>query len=110
MSDETIQAPRPALPSGPFLTTAQVVADVADVPLSEVLLAIETGELPVIRGSETLISRRAAQAWVDDRRPVPVEAPVPEVPRPADGPVVDPLTGKVRHEVTVDMETGRPIR
>lgn len=106
-------------PMGPFITTPHSMAQALEVPISDVLLAIETGELPVIRGTETLVQVRYAEAWYEawkDRNTPEVEA------APVDGEpwfvgqdysaptVVNPLTGKVHHEVMVDMETGRPIR
>lgn len=92
---------------GPFIATTHQVAQYAECPLSEVLLAIETGELQALGGSPGLVQVRHATAWVKARADKAEGAPSPA---PTAAPTVNPLTGLVHHEVEVDVETGRPIR
>lgn len=94
------------VPTGPFMLTPRQIATHGGHELSEVLLAIETGELRTIGGTETLVQARHAREWSlarhAEREPDAETPPAPAV----QAPTVNPLTGKVHHELTVDPVTG----
>ncbi|UTN93356.1 hypothetical protein SEA_WIDOW_64 [Gordonia phage Widow] len=96
---------------GPFIVTPRQIADYAEVPLSEVLLAIETGELQTA-GSSGIVRVKEAERWAAARPGAATsdhdEIPG-DVPTSISGPPVNPLTGLVHHELTVDPVTGRRL-
>lgn len=90
----------PPIPRPPFLLTPFQIAHVGRIPEREVLLAIESGDLRTIGGSESLVQRRHAEEWLDRRHPHDDHVHVaPSAP-------VNPLTGKVHREITIDPVTG----
>ncbi len=94
------------LPRGPFMLTPRQIATHGGHELSEVLLAFETGELQTIGGTETLVQARHAREWSLAHQAEP-ETSEETPPAPAaEAPPVNPLTGKVHHELLVDPVTG----
>lgn len=96
---------------GPFITTPRAILAEFGIPLSEVLLAIEVGELGTA-GSDASIRVKEAERWVSaraEKRTTPHVDLIAGPPPPAPEPPVNPLTGLVHHELVVDPVTGRRL-